>query len=54
MMHKGPIKRAYERFLDLQVAVVLAILWLAGVALIGLCALVLYLSWLLLSTVAGP
>ncbi len=34
---------AYERFLELPVAVVLGVMWLAGVALIGSCALVLYL-----------
>lgn len=50
-MHKGPIKRAYERYLDLQVAI---LLWLAGMALFGLCALVHYLSWLLVSAAARP
>jgi hypothetical protein len=34
--------RAYERFLEMPVGVVLALLWLAGAALPGSCALVLY------------
>ena len=35
--------RAYERVLELPVALVLAAMWLAGVALLGSCALALYL-----------
>ena len=38
----GPMARAYERFLKMPVGVVLALLWLAGAALLGSCALVLY------------
>ena len=34
---------AYERFLEMPVAFVLGALWLAGVALMGSCAFVLYL-----------
>jgi len=41
--------QAYSWFLNRLVPVVLAVLWLMGVTLIGLCALVLYLYWLLLS-----
>ena len=37
------IGRAYERFLEMPVAFVLGVMWLAGMALIGSCALVLYL-----------
>jgi hypothetical protein len=36
------IARGYERFWEMPVAFVLVVLWLAGVALTGLCALVLY------------
>ena len=42
---KERLGRAYERFLALPRAVVLTIFWLAGVALVGLCALALYLVW---------
>ena len=38
------IARAYERFWGMPLAFVLVVLWLAGVALTGLCALVLYLA----------
>jgi len=34
---------AYERFLEMPVPVVLAVLWVAGVALLGSCVLMLYL-----------
>ncbi len=34
--------RVYERFLELPVAFVLGVMWLAGAALVGLCALALY------------
>jgi hypothetical protein len=39
----GTIGRAYERFLELPVVVVLAVLWLLGGAIIGSCLLALYL-----------
>jgi hypothetical protein len=39
----GIVARAYERFLELPVAIVLAATWVAGVALLGTCALILYL-----------
>jgi hypothetical protein len=43
---------AYERFLELPVWVVLAAMWAAGVALLGSCALALYvLASLLLQIV---
>ncbi len=46
--------RTYERFLGLPPAFVLAVLWLAGVALLGSIALVLYSTgWLLVPAVAG-
>ena len=37
------IVRTYERFLELPVAIVLVVLWLAGAVLLGTCALLLYL-----------
>jgi hypothetical protein len=40
---EGILARSYERFLGLPVAVVLAMMWVAGVALLGSCALTLYL-----------
>jgi hypothetical protein len=46
--HGSLLGRVYERFLELPVPVVLAVLWLAGVALIGLCGVALYFLWLLL------
>jgi hypothetical protein len=39
--------RAYERFLELPVPVVLGLLWLAGMVLLGLSAAALYSDWLL-------
>jgi hypothetical protein len=42
------VARAYERFRELPVVVVLAVLWLVGAALLGLYMLVLYLCVLLL------
>jgi hypothetical protein len=41
----------YERFLGLPVVMVLAVLWLAGAALLGACALALYLYMSLLAGV---
>jgi hypothetical protein len=52
-MRKGRIVRAYEWFLDLPVAAVLVVLWLAGMGLVGFCALALYLGWDLLRVVVG-
>ena len=49
------VGQAYERFLELPVVVVLAVLWLAGTALLGSVALVLYSpGWVLVRSVAGP
>jgi hypothetical protein len=45
---KWRIERAYESFLKIPTAIVLTVLWLAGIALMGLCTLALYLFWLLL------
>jgi hypothetical protein len=36
--------RAFERFLEMPVAFVLVVMWLAGAVLMGSCALVLYLA----------
>ena len=48
------IGRAYERFLEMPGAFVLAALWVAGAALLGSCALVLYIAAsVLVQTVAG-
>ena len=52
-MRKGRIVRAYEWFLDLPVAAVLVVLWLAGMGLVGLCAFALYLCWILLRAMIG-
>jgi hypothetical protein len=38
------IDRAFERFLEMPVVIVLSMLWFAGATLIGSCALVLYLA----------
>jgi hypothetical protein len=43
MREKNWVARAYERFLELPVAVVLAVLWLGGMVLLGSCVLTLYL-----------
>ena len=51
--HSSALARVYEWFLELPVPVVLAVMWLAGAALVGLCGLVLYYFWLLLQAVAG-
>ena len=40
---KNWIVVAYERLYELPVAVIVALLWLAGVVLLSSCALVLYL-----------
>jgi hypothetical protein len=46
--------RAYEGFLGLPVLVVLAVMWVAGAALLGSCALVVYMvGSVLLLTVVG-
>ena len=39
----GRVDGAYERFLEMPVPVVLASLWLGGVAMLGTCVLTLYL-----------
>jgi len=52
-MRRGQIERAYKRFWELPVLVVLLILWLAGAALVGLCALAFYLSWLVVRALVG-
>jgi hypothetical protein len=48
----GIVERLYESFLEFPVPVVLALLWLAGVVLVGLCVAALYSYWLLLQAVA--
>jgi hypothetical protein len=50
---KGWVSRVYEGFLELPVTIVLALVWLAGVVLMGLFVLALYLFWLLLRLGAG-
>jgi hypothetical protein len=52
-MRKGRIVWAYERFLELPVAVVLVVLWLAVIGFAGFCALALYLCWISLRAVVG-
>lgn len=39
----GMVVSSYERFLELPVAIVLALMWVAGAALVGSSALMLYL-----------
>ncbi len=52
--HSTPVVQLYERFLELPVPIVLAVIWFAGAALIALCGLTLYFFWLSLRTlVAG-
>jgi hypothetical protein len=46
-----PLGRAYGRFLELPPAVVLSVLWLAGLALLGSCVLAFYLYVSLLAGV---
>ena len=54
LAHGRGVPAAYERFLGWPVAVVLAMLWLGGLALLGLCALALYLvGALLVRTLVG-
>ena len=46
--------RAYERFLEMPVSVVLALMWVAGAAILCSCVLVLYVvGSVLLQAVAG-
>jgi hypothetical protein len=53
-MLNGQEGRTYERFLELPVAVVVAVLWLVGAMLVGMGVLVLYLGRLVLvQTLAG-
>jgi hypothetical protein len=40
---EGILARSYERFLGLPVSIVLAMMWVAGVALLGSCAVTLHL-----------
>lgn len=48
------LRRTYERFLGQPPAFVLAVMWMAGVALLGSIALVLYSTgWVLVQAVAG-
>jgi len=47
------IVRAYEWFLNLPVPIVLAAMWLTGVALISVSVVAVYLFWLALFEVAG-
>jgi hypothetical protein len=45
------IERAHWALLKLPLPVVLALVWLAGTMLLGLCATAIYLCWLLLQAV---
>ena len=48
------LARAYEGFLEMPVLVVLAVMWVAGAALLSSCALVLYVAGsLLVRAIAG-
>ena len=46
----GRVDGAYERFLEMPVPLVLASLWLGGIAMLGTCVLALYL---LVATITG-
>jgi hypothetical protein len=50
---KGGIGHTFERFLEQPVPLVLAVMWLAGAAIICLGGLAFYLYWSLLFSVAG-
>ena len=50
---EGGIGQAYGWFLEQPVPIVLAVLWLAGAAIIGLGGLASHSFWLLLWRVAG-
>ena len=50
---KGWVSRDYEGFLELPIPMVLAVVWLAGMVLMGLFVLALYLFWLLVRLGAG-
>lgn len=41
----GIIGVAYERFLQMPVPVVLAVVWVAGMTLVSACVLMLYMLW---------
>ncbi len=43
-MSNSQLNLAYERFLELPVPVVLAVLWLVGAVLEGICVLTLFLT----------
>jgi len=47
------VSKAYEKFLDLPVPLVLAVCWSVGAALVGSCALALYMLWLLVQAILG-
>ena len=51
--HQGRLAHSYECFLELPVPIVLGTMWLAGVGLMSVGVLVLYLSWLALEGVVG-
>jgi len=50
--HQRLIARAFERFLNQPVPLVLVAIGLTGVAIISVCVLALYLLWLALEVVA--
>ncbi len=50
---EGRIGQAYEWFLELPVRLLIAVMWLAGAAIIGLGGVAFYLLWSLLWRVAG-
>jgi len=48
------LAQAYERFLEMPVWAVLAVMWVAGAVLLGSCALALYMvGSLVVGTIAG-
>ncbi len=49
----GRVVRQYERFLQMPVAFVLAVMWVAGAILIGLCVATLHEGVLLVARLVG-
>jgi hypothetical protein len=51
--HQGRLTRSYEWFLELPVPIVLGAMWLAGVGLMSVGVLMLYVVWSTLQGVVG-
>ena len=51
--HNLSLESVYEEFLELPVSIVLAVMWLAGVVIIGVGVLALHIFWLALKGLIG-